>query len=259
MNTQHPMPFRFDGKNIWVTGAYQGIGRAVAEIFVSLGGKVTGFDKQFRTEDAEAPSFRTIHMDLRDPHSIQRAFQCARGKSERIDVLVHAAGVIHTGTIEQQTNEEWDHMFAVNVTGPFQFLRAITPVMKDQRNGAIITIGSNAAHTPRTHMPGYGASKAALTSLTHSLALELALFGVRCNVISPGSTNTPMQRGLWQNPEDRAKVVTGTPEQYRLGIPLGKIAEPQDIAWLAAFLASDLANHIVLQDIVVDGGATLGA
>lgn len=103
------------------------------------------------------------------------------------------------------------------------------------------------------------ASKAALKSLALSVGLELAGSGVRCNVVSPGSTDTDMQRTLWVSDDAEEQRIRGFGEQFKLGIPLGKIARPQEIANTILFLASDLASHITLQDIVVDGGSTLGA
>ncbi len=108
-------------------------------------------------------------------------------------------------------------------------------------------------------MSAYGASKAALRSLCLTVGLEMAPFGVRCNIVSPGSTDTAMQRSLWQTPGGEQEMIAGFPDQFKLGIPLGKIAQPQEIAATVLFLASDLASHVTLQDIVVDGGATLGA
>lgn len=107
-------------------------------------------------------------------------------------------------------------------------------------------------------MSAYGASKAALKSPALSVGLELAGSGVRCNVVSHGSTDTDMQRTLWVSDDAEEQRIHGFGEQFKLGIPLGKIARPQEIANTILFLASDLASHITLQDIVVDGGSTLG-
>lgn len=132
-------------------------------------------------------------------------------------------------------------------------------VARRQRAGAIVSIASNAAQAPRVGMSAYCASKAALRSLCLTVGLEMAPFGVRCNLVSPGSTDTPLQRGLWQNPDAEQQTIAGFPEQFKLGIPLGKIARPREIADAVLFLASERAGHITMQDIVIDGGATLGA
>lgn len=248
----------FAGKTVWVTGAHQGIGRAVALSFARLGAVVLGFDKQFTGEEP-ATAFRRIPLDLTDTAGMKRVVDKVLASHPRIDVLVNAAGILHMGAVDTLDAAAWDETFAVNVTGVFHLFRHVVPVLKSQRAGAVVTIGSNAAHVPRAKMAAYAASKAALTALSQCVALDLAPYGVRCNVISPGSTDTPMQRALWANADGAAEVVAGSPEDYKLGIPLGKIAQPDDIANLVVFFASGLAGHVVLQDVVVDGGATLGA
>jgi 2,3-dihydro-2,3-dihydroxybenzoate dehydrogenase len=239
-----------------VTGAHQGIGEAVALAFTRLGGSVVGFDIQFTKPRSE---FLAVPMDLSDEASVVRATEEALRHHPRVDVLVNAAGILRMGSVESMSAAAWHETLAVNVSGPLWMMKAAIPLMKQERKGAIVNVGSNAAHVPRLEMVAYAAAKAALVSLSHNAALELAPYGIRCNLVSPGSTDTPMQRGMWRGPEDEAKVIAGSLEQFRLGIPLGKLARPADIANLVVFLASDLAGHITMQDIVVDGGATLGA
>lgn len=248
----------FTGKTVWVTGAYQGIGRAITTAFSRLGASVVGFDKQF-SGDELCTDFHAVPMDLASEDSVERAVSRVLSERPRLDVLVNAAGILRMGAVDTLTSEAWQETLNVNVTGAFQILRRVVPVFKAQGFGAIVTVASNATHVPRTQMAAYCASKAALTALSQCVALDLAPFGVRCNLVSPGSTDTPMQRGMWQSEDDSAKVIAGAPEQFRLGIPLGKLARPEDVANLVVFLASDLAGHVVLQDVVVDGGATLGA
>lgn len=108
-------------------------------------------------------------------------------------------------------------------------------------------------------MTAYCASKAAALSLTNCIALELAPFNVRCNTVSPGSTDTPMLREMMGESHGFEPLIAGLPEEYKLGIPLQKIATPQEIAQTVLFLASDMASHITMQNIIVDGGATLNA
>lgn len=122
-----------------------------------------------------------------------------------------------------------------------------------------MTVASNAARTPRAEMAAYAASKAAASQLTKSLGIELAPHGIRCNVVAPGSTETPMLSSMWHDESGREATVRGRPEAYRLGIPLGRIAQPENISDAVLFLLSDEASHITLHDLTVDGGATLGA
>jgi 2,3-dihydro-2,3-dihydroxybenzoate dehydrogenase len=108
-------------------------------------------------------------------------------------------------------------------------------------------------------MAAYGASKAAAASFTKTLALELAGRGVRCNVVEPGSTDTPMLRSMWHDEQGPQRTLAGNPQEFRLGIPLGKLAQPSDIADAVIFLLSDMAGHITMHELCVDGGAALGA
>jgi len=247
---------RFAGKRVLVTGAASGIGRRIAERFCDAGADVTGLDRL--AGDPGLP-FRLVQVNLADAGQVEFACDTLRAENDHLDILVNAAGVLRTAPAEELTPEDWQACFAVNASGPFYLMRHWIPVFKAQRAGAIVNIASNAAHVPRIGMSAYCASKAAMTSLSHCIGLELAPYGVRCNIVSPGSTDTPMLSDMVGGSTGYQRLVSGLPDRFKLGIPLGKIANTDDIAETALFLASDMAGHITLQDIVVDGGATLGA
>ncbi|MCH7373885.1 2,3-dihydro-2,3-dihydroxybenzoate dehydrogenase [Aeromonas sp. MR19] len=249
------MAFDFSGKRVWVTGAGRGIGREVAEQFVAAGAAVVGLDLAF--PEADYP-YATRLLDIRDSGAVNACCEQLLADGG-LDVLVNGAGVLRLGPTEALSDDDWHDCLAVNATGVFYLLRALVPHFKGQRCGAIVTIGSNAAHVPRMQMAAYCASKAAVTSLTQTVGLELAPFGVRVNLVSPGSTDTPMLRGMLPDEGAMARTIAGLPAQFKLGIPLNKIATPREIANTVLFLASSLASHITLQDLVVDGGATLSA
>ena len=249
-------PLDFSGKNIWVTGAGRGIGLEVANLFMKHGANVIGFDLAFEQHDY---NFQCVLLDISDENAVQQAIQDICVKSKTLDVLVNSAAILPLGNIDETSIEDFKHCFNVNTVGSFLMIKHSMPMFKKQKSGAIVTISSNAAKVPRQGMAAYCASKAALSSLSHTAALELAPYGVRCNVVCPGSTNTEMQRMLWTSDESEQKTIAGFPKQYKLGIPLGKIAQPNDVAQVVLFFASTMANHITVQDIVVDGGATLNA
>lgn len=246
----------FSGKRVWVTGAGAGIGLDTARAFVKAGAQVIGFDRHFGDDDYP---FRTELLDIADAAAVDRT--CARLLAEHdgLDVLVNGAGILRMGLTDETSSEDWLACLAVNAGGAFNLFRHALPVFRRQRRGAIVSIASNAAHVPRVGMAAYCASKAALRSLCQTVGLEMAPYGVRSNTVSPGSTNTPMQRGMWQDESGEQKTINGFPEQFKLGIPLGKIAQPREVTEAILFLASDLASHITMQDIVIDGGATLAA
>ncbi|AZT17068.1 2,3-dihydro-2,3-dihydroxybenzoate dehydrogenase [Salmonella enterica subsp. enterica serovar Stanleyville] len=246
----------FSDKTVWVTGAGKGIGYATALTFVDAGARVIGFDREFTQENYP---FATEVMDVADAGQVAQVCQRVLQKTPRLDVLVNAAGILRMGATDALSVDDWQQTFAVNVGGAFNLFSQTMAQFRRQQGGAIVTVASDAAHTPRIGMSAYGASKAALKSLALTVGLELAGCGVRCNVVSPGSTDTDMQRTLWVSDDAEQQRIRGFGEQFKLGIPLGKIARPQEIANTILFLASDLASHITLQDIVVDGGSTLGA
>lgn len=256
----------FYDKIVLVTGAAQGIGAAVAEHFSRAGARVTMLDcRPDITDCATQLARRTggiaqgLPVDVSDALAVASAVQTVEMDMGPIDILVNVAGILRMGPLLDMSTTDWSRTFAINCDGVFNLSTAVARNMVQRRRGCIITVGSNAAATPRMNMGAYAASKAATHQFTRCLGLELAPFGIRCNIVSPGSTDTPMQQQLWTTPNGRASVLEGSLEKFRLGIPLQRIATPDDIAAAVAFLASDRARHITLHDLRVDGGATLDA
>lgn len=259
----------FAGRTALVTGAAQGIGAAVANSLAALGAQVAASDQHLESVDTdwqfqkdtspERPtgSVTSYLMDVTDAAAVHDTVARVERELGPLDILVNVAGILRAGEAVQLTDQEWADTFAVNTTGVFHTCRAVTPGMVKRGSGSVITVGSNAGGIPRSGMSAYAASKAAASMFTKCLGLELARSGVRCNVVAPGSTDTPMQRALWTDTGSRQQVIDGNPESYRTGIPLGRIAEAQDIADAVVFLASDQARHITMQELYVDGGATL--
>ncbi|MHC0429141.1 2,3-dihydro-2,3-dihydroxybenzoate dehydrogenase [Streptomyces sp. O3] len=246
-----------------VTGAARGIGAAVVDGLVREGATVAALDVDADglAELVDRSDGRVVAyvVDVADAGAVTDVVEQIERGIGPVDIGVSVAGILRPGLVYETTDEDWADTFAVNTTGVFAVLRELARKMVPRGRGSLVTVGSNAAGVPRTGMGAYAASKAAATMLTRCLGLELARHGIRCNVVSPGSTDTPMQRQLWTGEDDLARVIAGTPEQFRVGIPLGRIADPADIADAVLFLVSDRARHITMQDLFVDGGATLRA
>lgn len=261
------MTKRFDEQVAIVTGAAQGIGLAVAASLARQGAHVAMMDvqaeplaRQTQALAAQGLSVRPWVLDVQDAACVNRGVNEVMAHWGRIDILVNVAGVLHAQPALATTDDAWAHTFAVNTHGVFRMSRAVAEKMVPRRRGVLVTVGSNAASAPRVNMAAYAASKAASAQFMRCLGLELAQHGIRCNVVSPGSTDTAMQQALWTDArQGHARVIAGDLSQHRLGIPLGRIAQAQDIADAVCFLASDAARHITLHDLRVDGGATLDA
>lgn len=235
-----------------VTGAASGIGAAVAAEFGVQGATVASIDVTVsNTKNA-------WKLDVSDPNAAEVVIAEIEQELGPITCLVNVAGVLATGPVVEASVNDWEKVFSVNALGVFIMSQVVVRRMIPRRSGSIITVSSNAAHMPRANMAAYAASKAAATQFTKSLALELAQYGIRCNIVSPGSTATSMQWSLWHGPDAEAKVIAGDAGVFKPGIPLSRIATPEDVAQSVIFLASSNAQHLTMQDIVVDGGATLG-
>ncbi|RAP41061.1 2,3-dihydro-2,3-dihydroxybenzoate dehydrogenase [Rhodovulum viride] len=249
----------FEGRTALVTGAAGGIGRACVELLTGAGARVVATDTAAAIEAlAERPrAVAWLPCDLRDPEAVGAMVTEAETRAGPLSLGLHAAGVLATGPLLEMLPEDWRRVQGINLDGSFHLLQALGRRLVRRPGSALVVVSSNGGGIPRLDMGAYCASKAALTMLTRCLGLELARHGVRCNVIAPGSTLTPMQTGMWQDEDGAGRVIAGDPQSYRAGIPLGKLATPGDIARAAMFLLSDEAGHVTMADLYVDGGATL--
>ncbi|QQP97215.1 2,3-dihydro-2,3-dihydroxybenzoate dehydrogenase [Lysobacter enzymogenes] len=266
MNGQGGGAGEFDGRLALVTGAAQGIGAATASRLAQQGARLALCDRdeaqlrecarRLRGEGAQVAEFVCDVADLAQVAAMVERIERELGE---IAHLAHVAGILRVGAAVGPDPDDWDACMAVNARGAFAVAGTVAARMRERGRGSIVAVGSNAASAPRTGMAAYAASKAAATQYLRCLALELAPFGVRCNIVSPGSTDTAMQRAFADDEAARQRILRGDGERFRLGIPLGRIADPEDVAETICFLLSERARHITLHDLRVDGGATLDA
>lgn len=252
----------FDGRTALVTGAAGGIGQALVAALRDAGARVCATDTPKAMDAAgvgKAHGMIWGALDMRDAGGLSALLDQAEAELGPISLAVHSAAVLSTLPLTETALDEWQRVMDINAGGTFHLLSQLGRRMGARGQGAIVVIGSNAAGVPRQNMGVYAASKAAVAMLVRCAGLELAAQGVRCNLVAPGSTLTPMQTGMWADDQGAQRVIAGDLASFRTGIPLRKLATPQDIADAAMFLLSDQAGHITMADLYVDGGATLRA
>lgn len=248
-----------------VTGASQGIGKDIVLGLLREGCQVIAIgraeDKLDRLKaeaGTAAPRLHCAALDIADTAAFETALEGWITRFGGIDQLVNAAGVLEPGRLLDAAPGALRRVVETNFMATLELTLPVARHMAARRKGSIVTIGSNSGTTPRVGLGAYPASKAAVIHAMKCLGLELAEYGVRCNVVSPGSTNTEMQRQTQAATTGLGGVLNGDPATWRLGIPLRRLAEVADVTDLVLFLLSDRARHITMENIVIDGGATLG-
>ncbi len=249
----------FNGKTVIVTGSTSGIGRAAAEAFGRKGASVVlvGRKEDVLTEVAGAvrgAGGQTVscRADVTTADAPERIVKTALDAFGGIDVLVNAAGVIASGTLEATTDEVWDSMMAVNMRAPFRLMRAAAPHLT-ARKGAVVNVSSVNGLRSFPGVLAYCVSKAGVDHLTRCAAIEMAPLGVRVNAVNPGVTVTNLHRRSGMAEPQYAAFLERSKETH----PLGRPGQPDEIAALILFLASDLAGWMTGETIPIDGGRHL--
>lgn len=244
-----------------VTGAAQGIGEGIARHLAAGGARLALIDRQSGEVAAMADTLGAhgFTADVTDEASIEKAVAEAAYALGRIDGLVNVAGVQHLGPLIDQSAEDFDAHFNVNLRGTWLVTRHAARHMTKAGSGSIVTISSNAARVPRVRQGAYCSSKAGISHLMRVFALELGPLGIRVNTVAPGATETPMIRRMMEGMGFGDAMLKGDLDNFRTGVPLGRIAQVGDVADAVAFLLSDQSKYITMHEMVVDGGAALGA
>ena len=244
-----------------VTGGAKGIGKGIVQVFLKYGAMVVILDHSLELKDTVIELNKSYPgkingytVDITNQKVLDICFSEIKNTYGTIDIIVNNAGVCKLDSFLTMSNEKRDLHFNVNIMGTWLVTHTFLPILK--KGGAIVNLSSVTG--PCVADPGevaYATSKAAILGFTKSLAAELASDNIRVNAIMPGYVATPMVQGMANesNPEDPKSVIEG----IRMAIPLKRLAKPEEIGELAAFLASNEASYITGQGIIIDGGSTL--
>jgi NAD(P)-dependent dehydrogenase (short-subunit alcohol dehydrogenase family) len=244
-----------------VTGAGSGIGRAVATRLASEGARLALVDINLESAQQTVGLVQqcggiasAFHADVSDSASVREAVGAIVAHYATIDILCNVAGLDHgMAQIAELAEETWDRVMAVNAKGPFLCCKFVVPHMLDHAGGAIVNIASDLGYIVVPGLGAYCASKGAVLQLTRVLAAEYSSHNIRVNAVCPTMVDTPMARRTIATHADPE----GWLKQVEAGIPLGRIARPEEIAGVVAFLASDAASFMSGSIVAVDGGRTV--
>jgi NAD(P)-dependent dehydrogenase (short-subunit alcohol dehydrogenase family) len=249
-----------EGQVAVVTGGASGLGRAIVARLARAGAVVVSVDRDHERGEAVAAALTGEGLrvffrpgDVTHEDDVKAAIDHAAGLTGRLDILCNNAGMQLIAPLHETTNEQWELVFAVNVRSTFWGCKHALAHMRPQRSGAIVNTASISSFMGDPLLPAYTATKAAIAGLTRSVGVHYGTQGIRCNCVCPGDIDTPMIQDYFDSQGDAAAARAEVAAAY----PVGRIADPDEVAAAVAFLASPDASFINATQIVVDAGVTV--
>lgn len=243
------------GKTAIVTGGSRGIGRAVslllaregANVAIVYAGNTAAAEETKQQAEALGAAAAVFQCDVADEQAVADMVKAVKTQFGSVDILVNNAGITRDGLLMRMKEADWQAVLDTNLTGVYHCTKAVSKLMMKQRQGAVINLSSVVGETGNAGQANYAAAKAGLIGFTKSVAKELASRNIRCNAVAPGCIATDMTAVLGEEAVD-AMVKT---------IPMGRVAQPEEVAKAVLFLASDDASYITGQTLNVDGGMVM--
>jgi NAD(P)-dependent dehydrogenase (short-subunit alcohol dehydrogenase family) len=251
------MQIDLSAKTVVITGSASGIGAETVRLFLEAGANVIAVDVNAPAaataiQDKYGKQFRCIVGDVSKQETSQRYVREVLDVFGRIDVLINNAAIAIIKPIADHSEEEWDRVMNINVKSLFWSAKAVVPVMKEQKSGLILNTGSISSVVGLGSQGAYGPSKGAVIQVTRQMAIDYAPFGIRVNAVCPGTVDTPLVRKAGIDSGDPVKFLEGLKSAH----PIGRIAQPEEIAAFFLFLASDHARFFTGAVLMIDGGFT---
>ncbi len=240
-----------DGKRVLITAAGQGIGLATARYFAQQGAEVIASDINISSLQG-IPGVTALMLDVTDRQAINAAAQ----ETGSLDVLFNCAGVVHSGSLLQCSEQDWQAALNLNVTAMFHMIQAFLPAMLAQKKGSIINMSSVASSIKGVpNRFAYSATKAAVIGLTRSVAADYIGDGIRCNAICPGTVDSPsLRQRIATQAQTEGRTESEVYDAFVARQPIGRIGSAEEIAYLAAYLASDASAYTTGTIQIIDGG-----